>query len=269
MYKKIYLEITNQCNLKCSFCIHNDRKVEYMEMNSFKVILSKLIGYTKYLYFHLLGEPLLHPLINEFIDEANSQGFMINITTNGYLINNLITTNVRQINISLHSFNPNNELSTKEYMDNIFKVVDQMNNTIISYRFWVNSPNNNQIIDLINQHYQSQIIFKEFKGNIKIKDKIYMSIDEEFIWPDIKHGLKINTGFCQAIKDQLGILVDGTVVPCCLDSKGDISLGNLYQQNLKQIIESEKYTKLKKNFHDNKREELLCQNCSYKQKYDI
>ena len=102
-YKKVYIEITNNCNLNCSFCIHNKRTPKFMSMDEFKIILSKLKGYTKYLYFHILGEPLLHPYINEFINEA-SKDFYVNITTNGYLIKNIKDNkNIRQINISLHS----------------------------------------------------------------------------------------------------------------------------------------------------------------------
>ena len=68
MYKKVYLEITNNCNLNCRFCIKNSRPTKFMELNEFKIILDKLKEHTKYLYFHLLGEPILHPKINEFIE---------------------------------------------------------------------------------------------------------------------------------------------------------------------------------------------------------
>ncbi|HIS11510.1 MAG TPA: radical SAM protein, partial [Candidatus Onthocola stercoravium] len=68
--KKVYVEITNNCNLDCSFCIKNTRKSMFMSEDNFEVILNKLKNTTSYLYFHVMGEPLLHPLINEFIDIA-------------------------------------------------------------------------------------------------------------------------------------------------------------------------------------------------------
>ena len=116
MYKKIYLEITNNCNLKCDFCIKNTRSNKFMTTNEFNTILSKLKGHTNYLYFHVMGEPLLHPKINGFIDIA-SQDFKINVTTNGYLIDRIKNNkNIRQLNISLHSFNEKNSVSIEEYI---------------------------------------------------------------------------------------------------------------------------------------------------------
>ena len=82
MYKKVYVEITNNCNLKCDFCIKNSRENKFMSLVDFNIILEKLETYTNYLYFHVLGEPLLHPKINEFINIASNK-FNINITTNG------------------------------------------------------------------------------------------------------------------------------------------------------------------------------------------
>ena len=98
MFKKVYIEITNSCNLNCKFCIHSKSKKRFINLEEFKFILNKLNGKTKYLYLHILGEPLLHPKINEFIKTAKEYGFNINITTNGYLISNL-KEEVRQITI--------------------------------------------------------------------------------------------------------------------------------------------------------------------------
>jgi len=64
MFKKIYLEVTNNCNLDCSFCIGNKRNKKFISKEEFKIILDKVEGYTNYLYFHVMGEPLLHPDIN-------------------------------------------------------------------------------------------------------------------------------------------------------------------------------------------------------------
>ena len=124
MFKKIYLEITNNCNLNCDFCIKNNREKRFMALADFQVILEKLKPYTKYLYFHLMGEPLLHPEINKYINLAH-QNFFINITTNGYLIKRIKDNhNIRQINISLHSYNSVYNIPLEKYMANIFEVID-------------------------------------------------------------------------------------------------------------------------------------------------
>lgn len=261
MYKKVYVEITNNCNLSCNFCIKNKRNIKYMTLSDFKKILTKLNGYTKYLYLHVLGEPLMHPKINEFINEA-SKNFYVNITTNGYLIKNIADNkNIRQLNISLHSFDTKYKISLEDYMDNIFYVVDKLkNNTYISFRLWVKNKYSNEIIKLINKRYNSNI---KKVDNIKISKNIYLNIHDEFIWPDLENNIHNNNGKCYALKDHIGILVDGTIVPCCLDSLGTIKLGNIFEENLENVINSKRYLEMLEGFKNNKKTEELCKKCNF------
>lgn len=145
-FKKIYVEITNRFNLSCDFCIKNNRKIKDIEIESFKEILTKIKPYTNYLYLHVLGEPLLHKNINELIDIAYENKFNINITTNGYLINNVkYNKNIRQINISLHSYNEKYKISLDDYLNNIFDSIDELikNKTYISLRLWLKNKYTN------------------------------------------------------------------------------------------------------------------------------
>lgn len=267
-YKKIYLEITNRCNLSCDFCIKNDRKVQTMIFEEFDCILEKLKSYTKYLYFHVLGEPLIHPKINEFIDLAVEKGFNVNITTNGYLIENIKNnTNIRQINISLHSFNEKYKISLREYMERIFKVVDNLvlNDTYVSFRFWVNSEKNSEILKLINERYGRNIKSDDIKDNaaIEITEKIYINQFHKFVWPNLENDYYSEFGKCYALRDHIGILVDGTIVPCCLDSKGIIKLGNIFEDDIEDIIKSERYQYMLKNFKNSIKCEELCKKCGF------
>ena len=264
MYKKIYLEITNNCNLSCDFCIKNKRKNKFMSFDEFKFILSKLDKYTKYLYFHVLGEPLLHPNINEFIDYA-SNNYKINITTNGYLIDKIKNNkNIRQLNISLHSFNNKYKTSLEDYMNKIFEVVDILKEyTYISYRFWLKDKNTNKIIDMINKKYNVNLDINNIKNNSTISNNIFISINEEFIWPDLNNNYYEETGTCYALRDHIGILVDGTIIPCCLDSKGIINLGNIFKDSLSDIINSKRYNSMLNGFKCNKKIEQLCRKCKY------
>ena len=145
-FKKIYIEITNTCNLNCDFCIKNKRKNKFISVDEFKIILDKIKDSTDYLYFHVLGEPLMHPKINELINIASKQ-FKINITTNGYLIDKIKhNKNIRQVNISLHSFNDSYNVSLIDYLNNIFDSIDELikNKTYISLRIWVKNKYNKE-----------------------------------------------------------------------------------------------------------------------------
>jgi len=264
MYKKVYLEITNNCNLNCSFCIKNKRKPKYMSFDEFKIILEKLEKHTKFLYFHILGEPLLHPNINEYIDYASNK-FNINITTNGYLIDRVKNNkNIRQINISLHSFNDKYNKSLEEYMNNIFETIDVLkDNTYISLRFWLKNSYSKKMIDMINKRYSTNLNINNLKNNSTVTNNIFLSINEEFIWPDLNNDYYNEFGTCYALKDHIGILVDGTIVPCCLDSMGIVKLGNIFKDCIDDIKKTDKYKIMLNGFKTNKKCELLCKKCKF------
>lgn len=261
MFKKIYVEITNNCNLNCSFCTHNKRENKFIKQEEFKSILDSIEGHTKYIYMHVLGEPLLHPNINELIDEA-SKRYSVNITTNGYLIEKIKDNkNIRQINISLHSY-VGNDLDS--YINKIFEVADNLSDTTyISYRLWVRSKYTKDIIELINKKYNSNIDFENIPYEIKLTNNVYFNTHEEFTWPSLDRKETFETGTCYALKDHIGILVDGTVVPCCLDGDGIIKLGNIYEESLNDIISSTRYQNMLNGFKNKIKCEELCKKCNF------
>jgi len=260
-FKKIYIEITNSCNLNCDFCIKNNRKIKFITEDEFKIILEKIKDYTDYLYFHVLGEPLLHPNINELIDIA-STNFKVNITTNGYLIDRIKENkNIRQLNISLHSFNENNKISLNEYLDNIFTTIDALSNTYISLRLWVKNKYNNQIIDYINKKYNIDIPYAV--ENYTINDHVFINNFHEFVWPDLDNNYYEEMGTCYGLTDHIGILVDGSIIPCCLDSKGIINLGNIYSNSLENILNNDRVNKMINGFKNNNKCEELCRHCKF------
>ena len=86
MYSRVYVEITNICNLRCSFCHGHSRPPRQMSRDEFCRVLQQLQGKTQYVYYHLMGEPLLHPQLPEFLSLAAQEGFRSVITTNGTLL---------------------------------------------------------------------------------------------------------------------------------------------------------------------------------------
>ena len=259
-FKKIYIEITNSCNLDCDFCIKNSREKKFMSFDSFKLILDKINNYTDYLYLHVLGEPLLHPSINEFIEYAN-KNFKINITTNGYLVNNIKTDKIRQLNISLHDFSPKYNVDLTDYLDNIFNKIDILQNTYISLRMWVKNEYNDLMIRYINNRYKTSI--KPNIDNYKINNHIFINNFHEFIWPNMDNEFYNEEGTCYALVDHIGILADGTIIPCCLDSRGDINLGNIFIDNLDEILNQDRVKNMKQGFKCKKKIEELCKHCNF------
>ena len=270
-FKKIYIEITNICNLSCSFCSIDNRLKTSITPEKFEETIKKIDKYTDYIYLHVKGEPLLHPNLKELLNIAYKYNKHVNITTNGTLLNEkidiLIHPAIRQINISLHSEN-----NKDNYLEDINRNVEKLKDKIIVLRYWTLKDNklneiSTGIVDKIISNYNlSTDTVEKIKNDnhIKLRDNLYLDKQNEFIWPNLDNDYYNEIGTCYALKDQLAILVDGTVVPCCLDSNGTINLGNIYKSNLEDIINSDRYQKMLKGFQNRKACEELCKHCSFK-----
>ena len=287
-FKKIYIEITNVCNLTCTFCPKTQRIPEFMDIDTFNLILDEIKPFTDYIYLHVKGEPLLHPNLSTFLDLAFLKGFKVNITTNGTLINkakNQIIDKkaIRQINISLHSLSGNIFIHSEEYLNNLLAFTKEISakGVYISLRLWNLSMDNN--LNLLNERNNSilRIIEKElnlpFKieekvtatGSIKLAENIYLNQDHEFQWPDLDVNELGEVGFCYGLRTHLGILCDGTVIPCCLDGEGVINLGNIKDTSFKEIIDSKRAVNIYNGFSQRIAVEELCRKCGYRTKMDL
>ena len=272
-FKKIYVEITNMCNLSCSFCSKDHRVKESISLERMEELLIKIDNYTDYIYLHVKGEPLLHSKLGKILDLCEKYHKQVNITTNGTLlmerIQELTHPSIRQINISLHSENHKDG-----YLEEIFQVVNNLKDKIIIFRFWTMKNNrldekSTEIVDSITKYYDlsPEIVEKvKTEKHVKINNHIYVDKANEFIWPSLDNDYYEENGFCYALKDQLAILVDGTVVPCCLDSGAVIKLGNIYEDRLEDILNSKRFQEMRKGFCNRKVTEELCKHCSFKEK---
>ncbi|MBQ9019605.1 MAG: SPASM domain-containing protein [Bacilli bacterium] len=273
-YKKIYIEITNNCNLNCSFCSEVKKPRMNMTLDEFDLILNKIKGFTDYIYLHVKGEPLVHKDIIEFINKANEYDLKVNLTTNGTLFNKYAKElgkckNLKKINFSLHC-----EHNKDNYLEDIFDNIKYLSkDTTVIYRLWTLKDNkldekSTKIVDKIKDYYNlsTETVNKiKNENNVKISSTIYVDKDNEFIWPTVNNYR--SNGYCYGLNTHIAILVDGTVVPCCLDSNGVIDLGNIYKDNLEDIINSDRYQNLLKSFRDRKPCEELCKSCIFKERF--
>ncbi len=268
MYRKVYLEITNVCNLNCSFCHKTKRKKKFMTEEEFSLLCEKIRPFTEYIYFHLMGEPLLHPEISKFLDKAHSLGFKATVATNGFLIkdrgNELLNSPPYKMTFSLHSYESNTTgLPLGEYIENIISFCREAEKkgTICVLRLW-NEGGENLLNEKIISILKNEFTFRENRRGFTLSDRIYLEKAEKFIWPD-KSAPTQNVRFCMGLRDHVGVLCDGTVVPCCLDADGEIPLGNLFNEELGDIVKSERAVKIYQGFSENRCEENLCSRCQY------
>ena len=264
-FKKIYIEITNACNLNCSFCIKNKKKTKYLTIDEFKTIINKIKTHTKEIYMHILGEPLMHPNIIEFINYANKENLLVNITTNGYLIEKIKNANnIHRLNISIHSYHERYKIDLETYLNNIFNTIDNLKeNTFVSIRLWVKNKNTNYILDYINNRYNTNITTIEENTKVKVTNNLIIDTFHEFIWPDLNNNYYSEVGKCYGLINHIGILSDGTIIPCCLDTEGIINLGNIFKDDLDNILIKEIVTAMIKNFKKGRKCQELCKHCNF------
>lgn len=281
-FKKIYIEITNVCNLNCNFCPKTSRKLKFMSEDNFEYIIKSIRPYTDYVYFHLMGEPFLNKKLEQFLNISKENELKVNITTNGTLIKDvkdilLNASALRQVNISLHSFEANEDnMNFNKYIQNIINFVreaTEKTDIICSLRLWnldtKYKASNNMNIDIF-KLLESEFELEEDlrsslneKNSFKLRKNLYLSMGEKFNWPSLKIEELGERAFCYGLRDHIGILVDGTVVPCCLDGEGSITLGNIFENTLEEILNSKRAKDIYEGFSRRKAVEELCKRCGF------
>lgn len=274
-FHKIYLEISNICNLKCSFCPGTKRKKKVMQEEEFASLLPKLRPYSDYLYFHLMGEPLCHPKLNRFLELAGKKNFKVILTTNGTLLRKqqellLSSPALHKINISLHAFEANDlAVPFSQYLEECFSFGKAaQGKKLVIFRLWNHGGAealNETILKTMEQFFPKP--WKEDRRGIRIGDRVFLEYGDKFDWPDLTAEDGGEAGFCYGLRDQIGVLCDGTVVPCCLDHEGDLALGNLHHQSMEDILAGERAKRIYEGFSNGKAMEELCRKCGYARRF--
>ncbi len=272
MINRCYLETTNICNLSCKFCPKNERPKKRLNIQEFSELTDKLVNEVKFLYLHLMGEPFMNPNLPDFVEIARGKGLIPIVTTNGTLLSGpiaqpLIEAKPYKIQISLHSHEGNGFSNQEEYISQVvdFAKKSASQGIITTLRLWNEggyNTQNNEIHSLISQQLPQPWTKRD--DGWKIAKNIYLDYDKMFEWPDEKHSeYQEPEVFCYGLRNQIGVLVDGSVVPCCLDHDGSITLGNLHESTLQEILSSPRAKAIYEGFSRHEAVEELCKKCGY------
>ncbi len=279
MIDKAFLEISNLCNLHCSFCHGTKRPPRTLSNDEFEQLTDALAGEVKFLYFHLLGEPLLHPLLPQFVRSAWKKGLYPILTTNGSLLARrgaeLLEDLPYKISISLHAPAANAAFADPTYFDSCidFAKRSAAKGCITVLRLWNKGGEGEEENDGILQKLHAAFPGEwppSHRESVRLsRDKVFLEWGEHFEWPDpCATEVDADTPiFCHALRDQVGILCDGTVVPCCLDADGNLSLGNLFDTPLQQILASPRARGIYDGFTVHRATEELCRRCDYARRF--
>lgn len=286
-FYRIYIEITNVCGLSCSFCPSKNLPDKAMDLVFFENIIQQAKAFTKEIACHVVGDPLTQSNLIEYLDIIHKYGLKAMLTSSGYFLKKHSYTTlfhpcVKQINISLNSFNKNDtSLSFEQYITPILSLckekLRQEQALFINLRIWNLDESmseysfNTLLFKTLNKAFHSDLsidkIHKEHPKSIRLASKILVHFDNYFEWPSLKNE-NYGEGTCQGLQSHIAILASGTVVPCCLDCDGIISLGDLHKESLKEIVMNTRSTRMIKGFKENKAVEELCQKCSYKERFN-
>ena len=274
-FRKIYLEISNICNLNCSFCPGTRRQSKIMGTEEFSFLIPKLRPWSDYLYFHLMGEPLLHPQLEAFLKIAGDAGFRVILTTNGTLLAKqknilLAALGLHKVNISLHSFEANSrEVNFQDYLQDCFSYAKAAEGKKLTvFRLWNQGGldcRNDEILSTMKAFFPEP--WKVEPRGTRIGDRVYLEYGDKFDWPDLKAEKNDGQNFCYGLRDQIGVLCDGTVVPCCLDHDGEIPLGNLFREEMEDILNKEQSIAIRQGFMKGTAVHPLCQHCGFAKRF--
>ena len=275
MLKKAYIEITNRCNLRCSFCPGTKRAPRTMTPAEFDLVLERLTGQVEYVYLHVMGEPLLHPQLEELLGIAAELGFRVIITTNGTLLPErgallLKGEAVHKVNISLQSFEGNGGDEPEDYLRACadFAAAAGESGKLCVLRLW-----NSGGFETLNPRIRAELArrfpqpWEEFRRSLRLAPRVFLESGDMFDWPDMSAADGGERLFCYGLRDQIGVLCDGTVVPCCLDHEGDLALGNLFESTLDEILSGERARRIYDGFSRRHAAEELCRRCGYARRF--
>ena len=246
-----------------------------MSVEEFTHIINATKAQGENFYFHVMGEPTAHPHFADFLAIAKDNGVKVNITTNGTLLHKqqamlLNAPGLHKVNISLHAFEANDlTIPFTEYLHRCttFGQAAQGNKLVV-YRLWNHGgaeARNEEILDALHHAFPGP--WQQDRRGIRLGQQIFLEYGDKFDWPDLSATDNGSHGFCYGMRDQLGVLCDGTVVPCCLDHEGDIPLGNLFVQSMEDILATPRAKAIYEGFSNRTIVETLCRRCGYARRF--
>ena len=282
LFRKVYVEIGNVCNLQCSFCPEVDRAKLRVEKEKFRSLLMEVKPFAERVCFHLMGEPLAHPEFAALVQVAAEVGTPVEITTNGTLLSPahqeaLLNPIIHQVNFSLQSFYDNfRGVDPSTYLEKIFaftqRAFEERPDLYVNYRLWNLSEEaqsdtvNEDLLARIEKTFSVEInrrLDPRLRKSKNLTGRLYLHYDTRFEWPDPSSPLRREKGSCQGTRTHVGIHADGTVVPCCLDKEARIPLGNTSEMSFAQVIAGPRFQNMREGFERGELRESLCQRCTF------
>ncbi|MGX3011483.1 radical SAM/SPASM domain-containing protein [Helicobacter sp. 23-1044] len=332
--KKIYIEISDICGLKCSFCPVPKGIRGVMDLELFKKAVAESAHYTNLIALHILGDPLCVENLSYYLAVAKSANLKVEITTSGVNLANLtnfdllLNAPIKQVNFSLDALM---ELKNKELLLELLlaRIVEFCKyKKAIKSQIFVNlrvqkRARNRDLVAFLEREFDARNLGQYLDDSqicdsrVKLGERVIIDFRSVFEWSDLKNppslaegargwvkpdnihnqnppplspsareGEQVDStsarngktnespqnefaikGTCLALKSHIGILSNGEIVPCCMDSQGVLSLGNINDTTLDSALKSQKAQKMLNGFRKNRILEPFCKACDYRKRF--
>ncbi|MFH1654819.1 MAG: radical SAM protein [Pseudomonadota bacterium] len=275
----IWLEPTNHCNLKCIMCPTGTGmtsvKKGYMDYGLFKKIIDEVKDYTSAIILAVGGESLLHPQFFDMVRYASSNDIKILLNTNATLltkekVEQLLYSGIASISFAFDGFNKETYEKARvgadfeKTLDNIFYFLELKKRKEKKSPYTVLSILMLEIGDCSGE--EKEVFLKKFNGLIdEVRLREVSTWGSTFEGVDTFNPRKHDRFFppCSRLWSTVCITWNGDVVPCVYDTNHEYVIGNIKENKLIDIWNSNKMLKLRQSMLDGDYLDLLplCGNC--------
>lgn len=249
------VEVTNRCNLRCSYCPVNrgmERSKVDLPFDRFVDVLDRAKTVKTLLPFQW-GEPLLHPRIVDMIEVATRRGIRTYLTTNGTLLDDamnraLLRSGLARLTISVDGADAVHEETRGVALAPIRERVLALKRL----RDELGSPMRIDVSMVVEERTAAGVdeFFRAWKGVVDRAQAIPRLV------------AKPRTSRCrEPWRGLLVVLADGRTTACCVDSEGRLDLGAVTESDPAALWNGEAMARLRRAHREGDLPEP-CRSCS-------
>ena len=275
--RQFWIEITNECNLRCIMCPSSKglkRKIGMMDMDIFSRIIDQILVVKPTIILHVAGEPLLNKDLFKMIGYAKKSGCCVWLNTNATLLTREMSLRILESSLDhiIFSFDGfTREVYEKARVGAEFEQVKSQIETFLELRDGMRIKSLSVRTQIIIMEDTKKEIH-DFVKYWQAKKVDVVAIKQVGDWlglvdfPPHSENLKtFGHRPCRDVFHKCAILVDGTVVSCCCDIQGRQPLGNILKEPFNEIWNGGPYQLLRRQHLNNAiPENVICHKCVYR-----
>ncbi|MFC1538271.1 radical SAM/SPASM domain-containing protein [Candidatus Latescibacterota bacterium] len=285
----VAIEPGNICNLRCPLCAAGagtlNRPKGFMRLADFKKIINGLPGSVTDIYLWGQGEPFMVPDFIEMIVFASSKGFRTIVSTNGHFLENADEIARSGLDSLIVSIDGADKESYEYYrtggnFEQVIAGMKKVSSAVkkndggpkIILQCLITLKNENDIrkvVSLAKEIGTDKVVFKSLQAGIIEDSALYLPENPEHTRYVINDSGSIETDRYWFLRDRclrvyysLQIDWQGNVLPCCFDKNSENITGNVFNESLSDMWNSEKYLSFRNTLNHKGRVLSMCKDCT-------